>query len=313
TEFSITATPVDTENSSSSTHIHKDTSIGTGTGTNFHGYLYTLDISRIQRLLRPIKAKLAALHLEIKSSPSLGLTPPLTPSNVTDSTIESSSTYESDYDGNYSIDDNSNNYQSFPQNHQKNPRHPMSFTRSSRNYYLQQKQRQQQQQQDRCHRYVSSSPSSPPFLRLILLGDETNPKGSKSDLQAKINGLVKRFQSSFQNQFKDVVEKVWWQPFCENHNLPFTSNENVFSEVGYTPCSTLTLGAISAFSIGRIVARIPDSNSILVERYYSVMPAYMRRFALLEHLVELCITQIPIGNLILPLVNICVRYRADYQ
>ncbi|KAG0006876.1 hypothetical protein BGZ65_002402 [Modicella reniformis] len=67
-----------------------------------------------------------------------------------------------------------------------------------------------------------------------------------------------------------------------------------------------------AFTVGSIIANLPD-NSAAMEKYYHIMPPYMRRFALLQHAVEMCLAQIPVGGLIVPVVSVCAKYRADAQ
>ncbi|KAG0265220.1 hypothetical protein BG011_005263 [Mortierella polycephala] len=124
--------------------------------------------------------------------------------------------------------------------------------------------------------------------------------------------LVRRFQRSLTDQFKDVVEKTWWQPFCENYDLPLKTPPHTLARTGLKP-ERPTLGMECAFAVGRIVARLSETDWITMEKYYNIMPAYMRRFALLEHLVELCLSQIPVGGLIIPLVEVCARYHATYQ
>ncbi|CAO3565733.1 unnamed protein product [Mortierella alpina] len=136
----------------------------------------------------------------------------------------------------------------------------------------------------------------------------TNYSGDQSGADI----LLKRFQSSLVDQFKDVIEKVWWQPFCDDYGLHINTTPASAAATGLQP-TTATLGVTCAFMVGRIVACLPEDDVHTMETYYSIMPAYMRRFAVLEHLSELCLTQIPIQQLIEPLVGTCVRYRADAQ
>ncbi|KAI1318749.1 hypothetical protein EDD11_005820 [Mortierella claussenii] len=88
--------------------------------------------------------------------------------------------------------------------------------------------------------------------------------------------LIRRFRSSLVDQFKDIVEKVWWQPYCENHDIPLNATWDSISATGAVPESN-SLGVSCAFAVGRTIAQLPDNDSNTMERYYSVMPAYMRR------------------------------------
>ncbi|KAG0052659.1 hypothetical protein BGZ83_002316 [Gryganskiella cystojenkinii] len=232
------------------------------------GYLHILDLSRINRMLRPIKAKIAAIQLDIRTHPSLGFA------------LESSKT---------TIEETT-----------------------------QQQQQQQQQGTDirlRSQRAIKGNNSSTPNT------STTNSSTGQSCALATVSAisataatdvLLKRFQTSLTDQFQDVVNKVWWHPFCDDYDLPLNGSVSSINQTGLKPKSD-TLGIKSAFSVGRLVARLPEEDADIAEKYYHIMPAHMRRFAVLEQLVELCLTQIRVGQLIVPLVIICARRRADTQ
>ncbi|KAF9206608.1 hypothetical protein BGZ49_002173 [Haplosporangium sp. Z 27] len=254
---------------------------GPTTRIQSHEYLYTLELPRIHRMLRPIKAKISAIHLAIKSSPSFGYTP----INIT--TNSDSST------------------QDFPED---------SYEIASRNV------KQQYGQQSRSlrtghrgpHNYWEiKKPLSSDFPNQNIIHSE-NASAPGSSVHIGSETLVRRFRQTLVDQFRDVIEKVWWQPFCEDHDLPLNSTPASVVDTGLAP-NSFTLAKSCAMAVGRIVARLNEKDSAQMEKYYNVMPAYMRRFTLLEHLVEMCLINIPIGNLIVPLVEVCAKYKADAQ
>ncbi|KAG0308888.1 hypothetical protein BGZ98_006386 [Dissophora globulifera] len=252
-----------------------------GAASSPHGYLYTLDLPRIHRLLRPIKAKIAAIQLAIKSAPSLGFAATPTTRRGEDSSFSS----EDDHD------------------HDSQPTTPSSTER----LYGRSLRKRRNQTPLYFGRRIVPTASLEPRVDIGI--------GSTAlDLKARRRGavLVKRFQSSLKNMFKEAVEKLWWQPFCEDYDLPLYADPTSTRASGIAPNSA-TLGIACAFSVGRTLAHLPPDDPELMERYYNVMPAHMRRFAVLEHVLELCLSQIQIGHLIMPLVGICVQYGAHSQ
>ncbi|KAF9362129.1 hypothetical protein BGX26_000017 [Mortierella sp. AD094] len=245
-----------------------------------HEYLYTLDLPRIHRMLRPIKAKISAIHLAIKSSPSFGYAP------INTTTTRDVS--DGDFPEDSYVVASRNIKQQYGQSRSLRTRH-----RGPQNY------RGYQQN------ISTDSPS-----QQLYPSESTAASGSST--QNGSDTLVRRFRPSLVDLFRDVVEKVWWQPFCEDHDLPLNSTPASIVDAGLAPDS-FTLAKSCAFAVGRIVAHIQETDSAQMEKYFNIMPAHMRRFALLEHLVEMCLTQIPIGHLITPLAEVCARYRADYQ
>ncbi|KAF9938318.1 hypothetical protein BGZ67_000283 [Mortierella alpina] len=246
-----------------------------------HGYLYSLDLSRIHRLLRPIKAKIAAIRLAIKTAPSFGYASTVaTSSSIADNTSDSG-------------EQSGDNGCALP--HPQTARLRNGNARSIRARDV----------QDRHSRSTTTS-------QRLRDGNDMTMATNNSGEQSGADILLKRFQSSLVDQFKDVVEKVWWQPFCDDYGLPINTTPASATAMGLQP-TTATLGVTCAFMVGRIVACLPEDDVATMETYYSIMPVYMRRFAVLEHLSELCLTQIPIQQLIEPLVGICVRYKADAQ
>lgn len=236
-------------------------------------------------MLRPIKAKISAIQLDIRTHPSLGFA------------LESS----------------------VPDAKASERRSLHSRTQSS-------------SRSTNTHR----TPSSPPTCSGTGAGTVSCITVSASSANAATDVLVKRFQSSLTDQFRDVVDKVWWRPFCDDYHLAPTSSTSSIRDMGLKPRSN-TLGIMSAFAVGRVVAGLPEDDADIAEKYYHIMPAYMRRyylqlkilfgiltlylltfclrcrFAVLEHLVDLCLTQIRVGQLIVPLTLICARRRADTQ
>ncbi|KAK3840672.1 MAG: hypothetical protein JOS17DRAFT_727820 [Linnemannia elongata] len=124
--------------------------------------------------------------------------------------------------------------------------------------------------------------------------------------------LIRRFQSSLTDVFKELFDKYWWQPICDDYDLPLNSSLSQVLSKGIKP-SQYTLGMTCAFAVGRVIAGLPDEEALLVDKYYSIMPECMRRFALLEHAVRMCTSLIPIKDMLKPLAEVCVRYRADAQ
>ncbi|KAF9113971.1 hypothetical protein BGX27_000434 [Mortierella sp. AM989] len=245
-----------------------------------HGYLFTLDLPRIHRILRPIKAKIAAINLAIKSAPSFGYAPINSVATrdepvgdfPEDSYDIASRNVKNQYGQSRSLRIRQNGHQNY-----RNPRQKLTADLSSRQ--------------------MDSSRSA------AISGSGTH---SGSDV------LVRRFRASLMDQFKDAIEKVWWHPFCEDYNLPLNSTPASIVDAGLVP-NSFTLGISCAFAVGRIVAHLKEDDTVQLERHYNIMPAHMRRFALLENIVEMCLTQIPIGHLIAPLAEVCARYRADSQ
>ncbi|KAI8603545.1 hypothetical protein EDD21DRAFT_26978 [Dissophora ornata] len=244
-----------------------------------HGYLYPLDLPRIHRLLRPMKAKIAAIHLAIKSAPSCGFTAKAGTSRFTNDSSDSETDVQS--------------------NHTRDIRNQYGHTRSLRT-------RHNQVPLYFGRRLVPTAS----LIQRSDIGEELMADGSKANKGSEI--LVARFRSSLRDMFKEVVEKVWWQPFCEDHDLPLNTDPTSVTANGLVP-GRATLGMACAFAVGRVVSCISEDEPSLMEKHYNIMPAYMRRFAVLEHVVELCISQIPIAQLIVPLLGICARYRADHQ
>jgi len=87
--------------------------------------------------------------------------------------------------------------------------------------------------------------------------------------------LVKRFQTSMTDLIKDVVEKLWWQPFCDDYDLPLNMDPASAAARGLVPDGT-TLKIRCAFAVGSITATISDDAKTM-EKYYRIMPSYMRR------------------------------------
>ncbi|KAF9571055.1 hypothetical protein EC968_001039 [Mortierella alpina] len=251
-------------------------------GVTPHGYLYSLDLARIHRLLRPIKAKIAAIRLAIKTAPSFGYASAIaTSSAIADNTSDS----DEQSGGNGSL-------------------HPLPQTTRLRNGNA--RPVRVRDVQGRHSRPAASSQWQQVTSDMTLATNSTSGEQSGADI------LLKRFQSSLVDQFKDVVEKVWWQPLCDDYDLPINTTPASAAAMGLQP-TPATLGVTCAFMVGRVVACLPEDDVATMETYYGIMPAYMRRFAVLEHLSELCLTQIPIQQLIEPLVGICVRYKANVQ
>ncbi|KAG0338556.1 hypothetical protein BG004_007174 [Podila humilis] len=127
------------------------------------------------------------------------------------------------------------------------------------------------------------------------------------------DALVKKFGPSLKTLFQDMIEKMWWRPLCEDYHLPSNISPSNAFEQGITIQEDNKLGQFCAFAVGRIVAQLHQEDTADMERYYNIMPSYMRRFALLQHVTELCVLNVPTALLIQPLVTICAHYRADYQ
>ncbi|KAF9347749.1 hypothetical protein BGX34_002913 [Mortierella sp. NVP85] len=236
-----------------------------------HGYLYALDLPRLHRIIRPLKAKIAAVQLAIKSSPSFGFTSTVPPSVGPSSGTTTAHIGSSD-----------------GRTRRKAGRHqdeqPWSFRQSAHN----------------------RNPTSSKQQHELDGGDMVQRSCGRNGEDV----LVKRFQTSMTDLIKDVVEKLWWQPFCDDYDLPLTMDPASAAARGLVPDGT-TLKIRCAFAVGSITANISDDTKTM-EKYYRIMPPYMRRFALLQHAIEMC-AQVPVGGLIIPLVRVCAKYRADAQ
>ncbi|KAF9172031.1 hypothetical protein BGX21_006443 [Mortierella sp. AD011] len=209
-----------------------------------HEYLYTLDLPRIHRMLRPIKAKISAIHLAIKSSPSFGYAPV----NVTTTNDVSSEDFPED---SYIVASR-NVKQQYGQSRSLRTRHrgPQNYLGYRKNISI-------------------DSPS-----HQIYPNESTAASGSNT--QNGSDTLVRRFRSSLIDLFRDVVEKVWWQPFCEDHDLPLNSTPTSILKTGLAP-NSFTLAKSCAFAVGRIVAHIQEADPAQMEKYYNIMPDHMRR------------------------------------
>ncbi|KAF9139994.1 hypothetical protein BGX30_007176 [Mortierella sp. GBA39] len=229
-----------------------------------HRYQYPLDVPRIFRLLRPLKAKISAIELAIKSAPSYGYT---------------------------TVSANSNN-----SNSSNNTINGADDNRTATTNTI-----------DRRERYVRrSGHSSAPHEEQEAAVTRSASAKSGRDL------LIKRFQSSLTDVFKELFDKYWWRPICDDYDLPLNSPLFQVLSKGIKP-SQYTLGMTCAFAVGRVIAGLPDDEAVLVDKYYSIMPESMRRFALLEHAVRMCTSLIPIKDMLKQLAEVCVRYRADAQ
>lgn len=210
-----------------------------------HGYLYPLDLSRIHRLLRPIKAKIAAIRLAIKTAPSFGYASAIaTSSSIADNTSDSGEQSEE-------------LSASIPHPQTARLRNGIARSIGAR---------------DAQGRHSRSAATLQRQRDSHDLAMATNHSGEQSGADI----LLKRFQSSLVDQFKDVVEKVWWQPFCEDYGLPINTSPASPAAVVLPPARA-TLGVTCAFTVGRIVACLAEDDVSTMESYYGIMPAYMRR------------------------------------
>ncbi|KAF9543357.1 hypothetical protein EC957_000948 [Mortierella hygrophila] len=229
-----------------------------------HRYQYPLDVPRIFRLLRPLKAKISAIELAIKSAPSYGYT---------------------------TVSANSNN-----SNSSNNIINGADDNRTTTTNTI-----------DRRERYVRRSGHS------SAQHEEQEAAMTKSaSAKSGRDLLIKRFQGSLTEVFKELFDKYWWRPICDDYDLPLNSSLFQVLSKGIKP-SQYTLGMTCAFAVGRVIAGLPDDEAVLVDKYYSIVPESMRRFALLEHAVRMCTSLIPIKDMLKQLAEVCVRYRADAQ
>jgi hypothetical protein len=207
-----------------------------------HRYQYPLDVPRIFRLLRPLKAKISAIELAIKSAPSYG----------------------------YSSNSNNNNNNSILINtthrHDRNTRH----SRRSRSQDEEQESRPRRggTEQDYGRRTAASA---------SLHNTETTTSTGSTSARSGKDLLIKRFQSSLTDVFRDLIEKYWWQPICDDYDLPLNSSLSKVVSMGINP-SQYTLGMTCAFAVGRIIAALPGDKAILVDKYYNIIPESMRRY-----------------------------------
>jgi hypothetical protein len=216
-----------------------------------HRFLYTLDLPRIHRLLRPVKAKIAAIHHAINTAPSFGYAPIANPSKTAISPTAGGG--DSEFGSS-------------------------TITRLTRGAI------KRQYGQSRSLRSRPNVPSIRSGHKRATAFSPTNqPNGGDSNVSSSLNArhgsdaLVKRFRLPFRDLFKEVVEKVWWHPLCEGYGLSLDVNPESTEANVATP-GLATLGMSCAFAVGRVVARLSKDDSDLVGRYYSVMPPYMRRY-----------------------------------
>ncbi|KAF9924096.1 hypothetical protein FBU30_005860 [Linnemannia zychae] len=260
-------------------NIEHNVSISKTPTTVPHRYQFVLDVPRIHRLLRPLKAKIQAIEIAIKSAPSYG----------------------------YTVNNSNNNNAYRNESSRNNIRaaHENTFNRMEQFQY--QEGRDSRSRQGRTLQY---------FGRRYIGPACGHSNGPLPNTNASItNGrdlLISRFQSSLTDVFKDLFDKYWWQPICDDYDLPLNSSLSKVLSNGIKP-SQYTLGMMCAFTVGRIVSSLPRDKEYLVDKYYDIMPDSMRRFALLEHAVGICTTLVPIVDMLKPLVEVCVRYRADAQ
>ncbi|KAF9212490.1 hypothetical protein BGZ59_006694 [Podila verticillata] len=183
-------------------------------------YFHVIDITRIHRLLRPMKAKVAAIQLAIKSSPPL-------------SHLCKETSIEQDND-----DDNP---------------HGRPQTRTWEKSVA---PRQRTLRRTPTNRSSSST-------KAISAADSTET-------------LVKKYGPSLKGLFQEVIEKVWWRPFCEDYHLPPNATPATAQGQGIAPGRN-TLGRACAFTVGRIAASLQEDNLDIMEKHYNIMPSYMRR------------------------------------
>jgi hypothetical protein len=189
------------------------------------GFLHVLDLTRINRMLRPIKAKIAAIQMDIRTHPSLGFA------------LESTNVSELKGSEGRALRNRPQRTDKLANNDQSN---------------------------------ITPSGSS-------VSGQGNNAiTVSATGTNAATDVLLKRFQASFTDQFQDVVDKVWWRPFCDDYDLSPNCSVGSLREKGLKPISG-TLAILSAFAVGRIVARLSEDEADVAEKYYHIMPAYMRR------------------------------------
>ncbi|KAF9132980.1 hypothetical protein BGW39_010873 [Mortierella sp. 14UC] len=256
-----------------------------------HRYQYPIDVPRIHRLLRPLKAKVKAIQLAIKSAPSYGYT---------------SNTNNNNNNSTTSSNNNNNNNINRTANTNRTSRHERYLNRSGQTHSWEQGESSRSRRERTNHYYGRRTTSSAP----IFNGD--TPATLNTSVKSGRDLLIRRFQHSLTDVFRELIDKNWWQPICDDYDLPLNSSLSKVMSMGIKP-SEYSLGMTCAFAVGRFVAGLSEDEEDLVDRYYNVMPESMRRFALLEHAVGICTSQVPIKDILIPLVEVCARYRADAQ
>lgn len=207
-----------------------------------HRYQYTLDVPRILRHLRPLKAKISAIELAIKSAPSYG----------------------------YSSNNNNNNINTTAINTtDRHERH----SRRSRHSRSQDEEQESRPRRGRTEQYYGRHTATSASLH----NNETTAANGSSSAKIGRDLLIKRFQHSLTDVFKELIDKYWWQPICDDYDLPLNSSLSKVVSMGINP-SQYTLGMTCAFAVGRIIASLPGHQAILVDKYYNIMPESMRRY-----------------------------------
>ncbi|KAG0203726.1 hypothetical protein BGX33_008926 [Mortierella sp. NVP41] len=263
---------------------HQKAAITNATRPLPHRYQYPLDLPRIHRLLRPLKAKIAAIQIAIKAAPSYGYS-----SNNTN--INNTNT--------------SNNNTNSTTTRRREPSQDYGLLALSQDGLQRSNTLRARTQQQYYGRPAERSAA----VRNNAGGTTTAPGASA---QSGRELLVGRFQNSLTDMFKELFDKYWWQPICDDYDLPPSCSLSKVMSLGINP-SRYTLGMSCAFAVGRIIAGLSEEDQNLTDKYYHIMPETMRRFALLEHAVGICIALIPIKDMLKPLAEVCVRYRADAQ
>ncbi|KAG0276015.1 hypothetical protein BGZ95_008114 [Linnemannia exigua] len=223
-----------------------------------HRYQYPIDVPRIHRLLRPLKAKVKAIQLAIKSAPSYGYTSATTTNH------------------NNNNSNNTNNNWTTPTS--RTSRQERYFNRNGPSLSRDEGESSSRPRRERANRYYGRlNPSSAPSHN----GDNTTATPNAS-VKSGRDLLISRFQHSLTDVFRELIDKNWWQPICDDYDLPLDSSLSKVLSKGIKP-NEYTLGMSCAFAVGRFVAGLSEDEEDLVDRYYHVMPESMRRFALLEH------------------------------
>ncbi|KAF9583335.1 hypothetical protein BGW38_009726 [Lunasporangiospora selenospora] len=233
-----------------------------------HAFLHIFTQERIPRLLRPIKAKIAAIHHAIKTAPSMGYIAVTQPPPLRS---------DSDRDSKSPVAERS----SFRKAATMSAGHSYQIrsTRSSRNRFPECSASGSTITHSRNEiKKICPEPSTVPTHPTILSTANANDLHTRGDL------LIKRFRTPLRDLFQDLVEKTWWHPFCDDHGIPRKTSPTSPTArrlLGGNRAVMSSLAVSCAFEVGRVVGHLAEDDVKTVEKYYGIVPSHLTRHCML--------------------------------
>ncbi|RUS27180.1 hypothetical protein BC938DRAFT_483616 [Jimgerdemannia flammicorona] len=257
-------------------------------------YLYPIDCSKINRILRPLRAKLAALHRDFQSAPATFASAALKNEGSTSEPDEN----QIDYHLSHRKRPKSASLKStIPALVTSSPRHHSKLKYGSRQF-------RPAPQRLGLDSFYSSLPNN-------LVKSTTGISITSADFRSsKIAMPLRRHTNSLRDLVKDTVERLWWKPLCENSGLEETNGKNLMHPGAKRRVPSLV--QLAAVVLGRQVEDVRRTKSEITQEGVDDIDNLYREVDT-EHYVQLCIQQVPLVDMLDPIVEVCVNMRAEQQ